>query len=142
MQPPTPAKQALISSLAGQFLRFGSIGFLCFLCGLALVFILTEWLRLHYLLSMAIALLVMNFVGWLLNRHWTFASRARRSWAEFARYLLVNAAGFVLTLLLLEMMVSWLGLNYLVASAFIAVLMAGLNFTAHRLWSLRGHDSK
>lgn len=139
---PTSAKQSLAPSLAAQFLRFGSVGFLCFLCGLALVFMLTEWLRLHYLLSMSIALLVMNFTGWLLNRHWTFESRARRSWAEFARYLLVNAAGFVLTLLLLEMMVSWLGLNYLVASAFIAVLMAGLNFTAHRLWSLRGPGSR
>lgn len=141
MRLPVSAKRTFVTSLAAQFLRFGSVGFLCFLGGLALVFMLTEWLHLHYLLSMAIALLVLNFVGWLLNRHWTFKLRTQRSWPELARYLLVSGGGFALTLLLLEMLVSGLGINYLLASAIVALLMAVLNFTVHRLWSLRGPDS-
>ena len=109
---------------------------------LALVYLLTDRLHLHYLLSIAISIVLLNVTSWLVNRHWTFELRVRRSWTELARYLLVSGASFALTLLLVTGLVSGLGLHYLVASAVVAVLMTLVNFTAHRLWSLRVADSK
>jgi putative flippase GtrA len=138
----TRDKPAFATRMSAQFLRFGLVGFLCFLGGLASVYLLTDRLHLHYVLSMAISLLLLNLIGWLLNRHWTFGLRVRRSWAELARYLLVSGTSFALTLVLLALLVSGLGLNYLVASAIVALLMTALNFTAHRLWSLRVPDPK
>ncbi len=142
MRPPTQGKQAFDIRLGAQFLRFGVVGLLCFIVGLASVYLLTDRLHLHYLLSMAISLMLLNSIGWLLNRHWTFGLRARRSWTELSRYLLVCCSGFALTLSLLELLVSVLGLHYLVASTCVALLMAVINFTVHRLWSLRVPHSR
>lgn len=137
MQLPVQDKPMLTRRLAAQFLRFGVVGVLCFLAGLVSVYLLTDRLHLHYLLSMGISLVLLNTTGWLLNRHWTFKLSTRHSWREFARYLLVSGASFALTLVLLQMLVAGLRLHYLVASAIVALLMIAINFTVHRLWSLR-----
>lgn len=117
--------------------RFLIIGGTCFLLGLLLVFVFTDHLKLHYLLSLSLALLVVNFVGWLLNRFWTFNVAPRRSLAEFLRYLLVNLAGFLITLGAVHLLVSQFGMHYLWASACVAVGMTIPNFFLHRHFSFR-----
>ena len=86
---------------------------------------------------MAISLLIVNLIGWALNRVWTFQSAARETKKEFARYLAVNIAGFGITLILMALLVSAFGMNYLVASVIVAALMMLANFAVHRSWSFR-----
>lgn len=91
---------------------------------------------------MTISLLLVNFLGWALNRMWTFESTARDTKREFARYLAVNVLGFGITLSLMALMVSGLGINYLVASMLVAGLMMLTNFVIHRNWSFRHRDER
>lgn len=123
-----------------RFLRFAIVGGLCFAAGLASVWLLTEQLHWHYLVSAAVSMLAVNLLGWLLNRRWTFRLHAERSWQEFARYVLVNTAGFGVTLLLMALLVSGVGLNYLLACAVVGIVMAFVNFVAHGRWSLRARN--
>lgn len=118
-------------------MRFLLIGGACFLLGLLLVYVFTDHLRLHYLLSLSLALLIVNVVGWLLNRSWTFNVAPRRSLPEFLRYLLVNLAGFLITLGAVHLLVSQFGMHYLWASAWVALGMTILNFFLHRHFSFR-----
>ncbi len=120
-----------------RFLRFGIVGATCFACGLLSVWLLTDALHWHYLVSTAVSLIGVNALGWLLNRTWTFKVRADRSWLEFARYAFVNAAGMALTLGLMSILVSGLGWHYVMACASVGALMMVVNFGAHALWSLR-----
>lgn len=122
--------------LSGQFLRFGVVGGLCFACGLLLVYVLTDLLQWHYLASTPVALVIVNLVGWALNRSWTFRVGRQRSLREFTRYLLVNLAAMAITTAAMALAVSVLGLHYLLACALVAGGMTIVNFVAHRLWSL------
>lgn len=123
-----------------EFLRFAFVGALCFGAGIASLYALTEFGKIHYLVSMAISLLIVNLIGWTLNRIWTFESTSQSKKLEFARYLAVNIAGFGITLLLMALLVSGLGINYLVASIIVAGLMMLTNFVTHRNWSFRHRD--
>ena len=100
-----------------------------------LLYLGTEKLGLHYLVSMAIALVLVNVLGWLLNRRWTFSPSGGSPLAEFSRYFFANISGFFLTMLLMGILVSWLAMNYLLASALIALAMMFVNFVIHRYWS-------
>lgn len=119
------------------FLRFGLVGGLCFGAGMLGVWLLTDGLGWHYLLSTALAMLGANVLGWLLNRSWTYDVRRRRSLAEFLRYASVNLLAAGLSLVLLALLVSATGLHYLLACALVALAMAALNFQLHGRFSLQ-----
>ena len=122
---------------AREGLRFVLIGGGCFLLGLLLVFLFTDVAGFHYLASLSLSLVIVNLVGWLLNRAWTFEVDKPRSIAEFLRYLLVNLGGFAITLAGVHGLVTLLGMHYLWASACVAAAMTLLNFFLHRTISFR-----
>ena len=119
------------------FLRFGLVGGLCFGVGMLGVWLLTERLGWHYLVSTVLAMLGANVLGWLLNRSWTYERRRRRTLAEFLRYAGVNLLAAGVSLALLALLVSAAGLHYLLACALVALTMAVLNFQLHGRWSLK-----
>lgn len=75
-----------------------------------------------------------------MNRQWTFASTSADWFAEYTRYLAVNLSSFVFSFVLMAVLVSGVGVHYLVASGGMAVVLAAFNFIAHRGWSFAGND--
>ncbi len=124
--------------LPQQFLRFGLVGGLCYLTGLGVLYLGTDVAGWHYLASMCLALLIANFLGWALNRKWTFASRSPELLNELARYYGVNLSSHVVTLGLMALLVGFLGWNHLVASAVIAIGLMCVNYFLHRDFSFAG----
>lgn len=116
-------------------IRFVMVGGLCFVTNLAVLYGGTDVLGWHYLISMAVSIVVANTLGWLLNRLWTFGESGQAWWAEYGRYLSVCFSSTLISLVLMVLCVSVMGLHYLLASAMIAVLMLIFNFIAHRDWS-------
>ncbi|MBC8007187.1 MAG: GtrA family protein [Prolixibacteraceae bacterium] len=123
-----------------QASRFAIVGGACFAAGVLILYVLTDLGGLHYLLSMSVALVSGSFLGWILNRTWTFRSDAADTGMEFFRYLGVNIGAYIATLLLMGFLVSGLGVNYIVASVVIAFAMMFANFLIHRAWSFRRGD--
>ena len=116
-------------------IRFVLVGGICFVTGLALLYGATGLLGLHYLISMTASIVVANTLGWLLNRCWTFLGSGQPWWVEYARYMSVSFSSNLITLVLMFMCVSVLGIHYLSASAIIGLLMLLFNFVVHRDWS-------
>lgn len=120
--------------------RFLVVGGLCFLVNLFVLYVGTERIGLHYLVSMVISILIANTLGWVLNRKWTFGSTSIDWLAEYSRYLAVNLSSFLVSLVLMAVLVSGAGVHYLLASGGIAVVLTAFNFIAHRGWSFAGSD--
>jgi putative flippase GtrA len=123
--------------LGPKLVRFASVGGGCYLLGLALLYVGTAYLGIHYLISMAAALVLVNLVGWYLNRKWTFGVANEQPATELGRYFLVNGMSFLATLGIMSILVSGAGINYLVASAIAAVFMVIFNFMIHGHWTFR-----
>lgn len=123
-----------------RLLRFIVVGGICFTTNLLVLYAGTEVMRLHYLLSMALSILIANSLGWILNRQWTFTSKNFHCWAEYARYMSVTLSSTLISLALMILLVDLLGFHYLLASATIAAAMTIVNFIAHRDWSFVSSD--
>lgn len=115
--------------------RFAAVGAICFVLGTASLYLLTAVVGLHYLVSLVFSMVIVNVIGWWLNRLWTFKSRSIHVTAEIRRYFMASLLGSGATFALMALLVSGLGINYLVASVFVAVLMMLVNFLMHKNWS-------
>jgi putative flippase GtrA len=121
-------------------IRFIMVGGLCFATNLAVLYGGTNLLGWHYLISMAVSIVIANTLGWLLNRCWTFMESGHPLWVEYARYMWVSFSSTLISLLLMVLCVSVAGIHYMLASAIIALLMLLFNFIAHRDWSFAASE--
>jgi putative flippase GtrA len=93
-----------------------------------------DLLGLHYAASLVVSFAVVVLLGFWLHSTWTFPDAAR-SRASFARYVLVAAANFPISLAGLFVLVDLAGLPVPVASPLLTVAQFVLNFVGNR-WAL------
>lgn len=85
----------------------------------------------------ALAFLLAVINNYILNRLWTFESRANQVSAEFFRFFLVSLGGLVLTQALMWIFVSLLGVWYMLAKALTSMLVLIWNFGLNKFWTFR-----
>lgn len=128
------------AAVAAQFGRFCAVGLLSVAINNLFIVVLTELFGIHYLLSILICFVLATASGFVLNRNWSFRKVGTTQRRELIRYVVVTVGGICLSLL-----TSWMlmqrGIPYYVTMVGIALLMAPLNFIAHRAWSFGLHLS-
>ncbi len=120
-----------------RLLRFTITGGICYSVNFAVLYGGTELLHLHYAVSLLLALLVVNWIGLLLNRWWTFESMRNPFWVDALRYWSANALSSVAVLAATALLVEFLHVHYLVANVLLGVLFLLGNFILHQSWTFR-----
>lgn len=124
-------------SLPGRFFAFVLVGGFCLAVNTVVLWLLTSVLGIHYLASTVVAFFSITPLGFLLNKVVTFRTRREYAAIELPRYFGAMAASFAANIALMYLLVSVLGLWYLLASLLVAVLLVSVNFLSSDLWSFR-----
>lgn len=117
-----------------QLIRYTFVGGFAFIVDFGTLFLLTEYLNLHYLVSAAIAFilgLVTNYflsIGWVFTRHTVSDKRI-----EFIVFTLIGLAGLGLNELFLWLFTDLAGMYYLISKILTAVLVYLWNFFVRKL---------
>jgi putative flippase GtrA len=119
----------------GELARYAATGALGASLNVAIAVFLTEYVGLHYLVSLAICSAIVIVTGFFLNRSWTFRKRGKGALAEFLRYVLVTGANVVIGLLACAFLVEEMKIPYAYGIAIIAVVFAPLTYLVHRAWT-------
>jgi putative flippase GtrA len=122
-----------MSAVLRQWLRFAVVGGLNTLLSWVL-YALLEAAGVPYLLASAVAFAAGAVNSYVLNRRWTFRSRARRS-PEVARFAIVQAVGLATDVLLLEALVRDAGVAHLLAQALVFPVASCVTFILSRRWA-------
>ena len=122
-----------LASRLGKFLVVGGTGVLV---NNAALYTLYQVLRLPLVLASTVAVTLAIGNNFFLNDHWTFneqhdAAAGRR----LVRFSLVSLGGVALTTLTLWALVTYLGVNYLVANLVGIGLATASNFVANFKWT-------
>ncbi|MEK7208366.1 MAG: GtrA family protein [Patescibacteria group bacterium] len=100
---------------------------------LGLLYALTEWFGLHYLLSAVVAFVVAFCVSFFLQKFWTFEDHSvERVHAQIVLYFVVAAANLGLNTLLMFLLVEKLGFWYFAAQLIAGALIACESFFISR----------
>lgn len=95
------------------------------------LFLLTEWAGLYYLYSVTVSYFCGFFTNFFLNKYWTFQKKEGTS-AQMLRYALLAGGNYLLTLSLMYLLTSLLGINYLISRGAVLVMVICWNFLLYK----------
>lgn len=121
------------SVLAGELSRYLVAGGTAWLFDITLLYILTEFVGIHYLMSAAISFTLGVAITYVLSTIWVFKARAMANrGAEFAVFGTIGIVGLGLNELFLWFFTEPLPMHYMVAKVFATGFILAWNFAARK----------
>lgn len=123
--------------LAPPILRFSGVGLIGVGVNSAVLWLLTERLHLHYLLSSALATETAILSNFVLNHCWTFASwRDDESVAaKLVKFNAIALGGLAITVGVLFLLTTLFGVHYMLGNLLAIAVAALWNYKANRTWT-------
>lgn len=106
-----------------RFSRYSVIGVATFALDLLLLFILIDYLQMHYLLSVALAFAIAVSINYLLSRYHVFLQTERPLIAGYVYFFGIALIALMAVVSLMYIAVELLELQYLMSRIFIAGLV-------------------
>jgi putative flippase GtrA len=119
--------------VGSQWLRFALVGASNTVL-YAVAYMSLGRLGVHYVVASILAFVIGALNGYVLNRRWTFRSRASRV-PELARFACAQLLGVVASLALLASLVELAGFHHLAAQAVAFPVASLLTFALSRAWA-------
>lgn len=120
-----------------KFVSYAMVGGLCTLLNLAVQWLCTSVLGMHYLLSTLISFFTLAPLGFWLQKRITFRTPRTAATVEWPRYLATMGASLAANVGLMYLLVSLLSVWYLAAALIVTALLLGANFLVNDRWSFR-----
>jgi putative flippase GtrA len=120
-------------STSVEFARYTVVGGIAFAADFGVLFLLTRFAGVYYLISAAISFVLGLAVNYAFSRVWVFSHRTMSSATlEFTIFALIGVAGLGLNELGMWLLASKLGVQYLLAKIITAVFVYIWNFAARK----------
>ena len=111
-----------------EFYKFIGVGIIATLINYGVFYVLLEFLEINYLLSSMIGFVSGVLCGYGFNRRWTFKVRKKQKGVEIVKYYGVYIFSLILSICFLKIVVSFIGLNPLLANVLSIGLTTMTNF--------------
>ena len=120
-----------------SFFRFCLVGAFCAFQNILVLYLLTNYLKLHYVLSIFVQMFYVNTLGFYLNRKYTFTGRIKIGsiLGELIKYHGIMLSSSFAVAIAMYFLVDLFKVWYLSAYVILTVLMTIYNFFAHKKWT-------
>jgi len=130
---------AKTNSLPAQFFRYFIVGGVAFVVDFTLLFLLTEFGHLHYLLSASVAFMAGIAVNYALSVSWVFDHRSvDNRMHEFEIFAVIGILGLAFNAALMWLFTERVGFHYLGSKMVAALLIFLFNFSARKVLLFSG----
>ena len=117
-----------------QLFRYVFVGGFAFLVDYGILFFLTEYVGLHYLLSATCSFLAGLIVNYLISTTWVFnQSKLKNKWIEFVVFGLIGIVGLGFNNLFLYLLTDKIGIHYMISKIIVAAIVMLWNFIARKV---------
>ena len=134
------AKICNIIRMYKEPLAYVVFGILTTVVNIAVYYLMSDVMKIHYLLANIIAWICSVLFAFLTNKIWVFESRLWQGkivLAEMGSFFLARAATGVMDMLLMWMLVDIAAVEEMVAKVAVNVLVIVLNYVASKQWIFR-----
>lgn len=116
-----------------QVFRYLISGGLAFCVDFGVLYLLTDWLGIYYLLSSCISFSCGLVVTYLMSILWVFDYRSQESrWKEFLIFVLIGVIGLGLTSFFMWLFTTEMGIHYMISKIITTVIVTLWNFVAKK----------
>jgi len=116
-----------------KMIQFGSVGGLMIILNVELLYLLTRFLGMYYVISAILSYLLLTALSFFLNEKWTFNSvtshTQKKLWHRFVSYYLVSFSGMSLNIIILFLLTDFGKVFYLYSSIIASFSVFFWNFS-------------
>ncbi|MBT4516531.1 MAG: GtrA family protein [Candidatus Komeilibacteria bacterium] len=118
------------------FGKYATAGFIAAVIDFSILFVLTDFVGLHYLVSASISFMFAATVNYWINRHWTFKSSGKRR-KQLPVFFTIAILGLILNNNIIYMSVEQFKLHYLLGKLLAAAIVTFWNFFGNKYLTFR-----
>ena len=118
-----------------NFYYYFFIAGFCSLVDLGLLYALTEWAGLFYLLSATLSFIVAQSLNYYLNRTFNFRNKSKKIARQLTMFISVNAIGLGVGLGILTFLVEIFGVWYIIARIISMLIAFTFNYSMHKKYT-------
>ncbi|RHJ94188.1 GtrA family protein [Parabacteroides bouchesdurhonensis] len=118
-----------------QLFRYTLVGGTAFVADIGLLYLLTEYLHIHYLVSASLSFIVGLLINYTISTYWVFdreSSIVTNKSLEFLFFSLIGVIGIGLNDILIWVFTEFVGIYYILSKIITAVLIYLWNFLARK----------
>ena len=116
-----------------QFFRSTFVGAISTLADMGLLYILTDFAHIHYLISTALGFILGTIINYILSIFWVFKDKKlKNKTAEFIIFSVIGAIGLLLNELFMWLFTDIAGLYYLISKIISTIIVFLFNFLTRK----------
>ncbi|WP_106449840.1 GtrA family protein [Trichococcus alkaliphilus] len=125
-----------MTKLLGQVVKFGLVGVVATLLDFLVLYILADFIGLHYLTAAALAFVAATLFNYAASMRYVFTSRfgAAEKRQELLLFVTLSVIGLGLNQALMWLFVDQVEVHYLVAKIAATVFVMAWNFISRKIW--------
>jgi len=125
-----------------QFSKFAIVGIINTLTNLVVLFILTNFFEVYYIVSGFFAFLVAVTNSFILNSLWTFNHKIfHKSKEKYSKFLIISTGALAVNLILLYSFTEFLNLYYMFSQIIAIIFSLWINFLGNKFWTFSGDEA-
>lgn len=119
-----------------EFIKFAMVGVVNTIINLSVLYVLTEFFSVWYILSSLLAFLVALTNSFIMNTRGTFKSNIKHKTAtKYGKFFMVSAITALSNLFFLYLFTEFFGLWYMLSQVIAIVLTLMTNFIGNKFWT-------
>lgn len=127
-------KNFLSSKLFQQLFRFGIVGGLAFLIDSGVLFVLTEYFNVYYLVSSVISFIVSLIFNYILSILWVFDVKQKQTIKEISLFVILSVIGLGINQLVMYVGADILNIYYMICKIISTFIVMVYNFITRKIF--------
>ena len=127
-------KNFLSSKLFKQLFRFGIVGGLAFLIDSGVLFLLTEYLNVYYLVSSVISFIVSLIFNYILSILWVFDVKKKQTIKEIGLFVILSVIGLGINQVVMYVGADILHIYYMLCKVISTFIVMVYNFITRKIF--------
>ena len=124
----------LEKKIVRQILKFTVVGGLAFLIDYGLLYVLTEFIGIHYLISSIISFTVSVIFNYILSIKWVFDVNKKQGLKEFILFIILSVIGLIINEIIMYLMVDIMNIHYMISKLFSTGVVMVYNFITRKIF--------
>ena len=122
------------NKLLNQILKFGLVGGMAFVIDYVPLYVCTEFLHIHYLISSIISFTVSVIFNYILSIKWVFDVKKKQDVKDFVIFIILSVIGLGINSLIMYVMVEKFGVYYMLSKIVSTAVVMAYNFITRKIF--------
>lgn len=123
-----------VKHLFDQILKFGIVGVIAFFIDYSLLYILTEFMSIHYMISSIISFTVSLIFNYIASIYWVFDVKQKQTFKEILVFVILSVIGLGINQLVMYLMTDVGNTYYMLSKLVATAIVMVWNFVTRKIF--------